>query len=261
MQDPTQPRGHSPGPSSLPGTGHRGWNKPDPQTQLHTVVIFARENWRKMNQKQQSHTSAEEQTRGFREAQEKDCKALGPGHNRMNGLQNCCWLNQCLLIPSLQAREHPGEGREATGQGCTSPVLVPGGGGCQGHRAICIFSPGPEGDGATGRGPHHVGALFVREMLLKVKPKGLQQQSMKGGWRLRPSLPGRLPGPPPQGHRAPESCGPSTPRSRDPRVLGLASSQGQPSLGGAQPQCWLRGYPGSQAAKPPRATDSSWLCR
>ena len=126
MQDPTQPRGHSPGPSSLPGTGHRGWNKPDPQTQLHTVVIFARENWRKMNQKQQSHTSAEEQTRGFREAQEKDCKALGPGHNRMNGLQNCCWLNQCLLIPSLQAREHPGEGREATGQGCTSPCAGAG---------------------------------------------------------------------------------------------------------------------------------------
>ena len=44
----------------------------------------------------------------------------------MNGLQNCCWLNQCLLIPSLQTREHPGEGREATGWGCTSPCAGAG---------------------------------------------------------------------------------------------------------------------------------------
>lgn len=49
-----------------------------------------------------------------RPERERDCKALGPRHNRMNGPQNCCWLNQCLLIPSLQAREQPWEGREAT---------------------------------------------------------------------------------------------------------------------------------------------------
>ena len=121
------------------------------------------------------------------------------------------------------------------------------------------MSPGPEGDGATGRGPHHVGAFFVREMLLKVKPKGLQQQSMKRGWRLRPPLPRRLPGPP-QGHRAPESSGPSTRSSRDPKVPGLVGApRASPLWAGLSPQCWLSGYRGSQAGKPPRGTDSVWL--
>ena len=53
---------------------------------------------------------------------------------------------------------------------------------------------------------------------------------------------------------------PPHPRFQGPSSPGAGgSSQGQPSLGRAQPTVLARGDPGSQAGKPPRGTDSVWL--